>query len=238
LFAYGGSQFAGGIAEWMPASVKATSHEVEQATVAQIEAQFRERTADAPADKIHFIESGGLADRTVAEYARLYDLTLLGGHDTRLGDAHLLVHPDVVAIRSGRPVLVFPKGFTMQEINEHALIAWDGQRAAARALADAMQILETKEQVTLLTVEGGMSPELPGTNVVTHLERHGVRVMTRYERRISRLVGRVILDTAQELDVGLIVMGAFEHSKFRENHFGGVSNTVLHETRTPVLMAH
>ncbi|WP_204314447.1 hypothetical protein, partial [Klebsiella aerogenes] len=56
------------------------------------------------------------------------------------------------------------------------LVAWDGSRAAARAVGDAMPLLEQAGRVELVTVLAGGAGEvqLPGFNIARHLARHGI----------------------------------------------------------------
>ena len=46
------------------------------------------------------------------------------------------------------------------------------------------------------------------------------------------------LDVAADLDIDLIVMGAYGHSRMRELVMGGVSRTLLASMTVPVLMSH
>jgi nucleotide-binding universal stress UspA family protein len=46
------------------------------------------------------------------------------------------------------------------------------------------------------------------------------------------------LQECKDRGVGLLVMGAYEHSKFREDLFGGVTNEILQECPVPVLLSH
>lgn len=61
---------------------------------------------------------------------------------------------------------------------EEAAVAWDGSRNAARALTDAMQILETKKKLYILSGKsekhGRDLGELPGLDLTVHLTRHGM----------------------------------------------------------------
>ena len=127
--------------------------------------------AEVPADKLHWIDSGGPVQRTVRPYARLFDITVLGMHESSLehSQSHIEIYPDRVTFDSGRPVIVFPVQITKAAFSaRNAVVAWDGGRAAARALADAMQILEAEDQVEMVSV--GRSPlygSLPGIDVKT-----------------------------------------------------------------------
>ena len=150
--------------------------------------------------------------------------------------------PDLVALRSGSPVMVVPRDFNRGPINDHVVLAWDGTRAAARAMADAIHILEEVSLVTILTV-GEPTPieKARQADVATHLLRHGIdtELVTIPNHRGNRVsVGEVIVDYCEEKRPDVLVMGAYEHSKFREDYFGGVTNTVLKDVSIPVFMSH
>ena len=51
-------------------------------------------------------------------------------------------------------------------------------------------------------------------------------------------VGNVILSRAADLDVGLIVMGLYGHSRLRETVLGGASRTLLASMTVPVFVSH
>ena len=44
--------------------------------------------------------------------------------------------------------------------------------------------------------------------------------------------------TADEIGAKLIVMGAYEHSKFSQDIFGGVTHDVVRSSNIPVFMSH
>jgi len=126
--------------------------------------------------------------------------------------------------------------FSGKALCEHAIVAWDGARGSARALADAMAILETKSLVTLVTVGKRVEPE-SGRNIVEHLRLHDIETEWVYlPREVS--VGNTLVRYAAQRAPDLMVMGAFEHSKFREDFFGGATDTVLRRTKVPILISH
>jgi nucleotide-binding universal stress UspA family protein len=224
--------------QWLPSGVRSSIAEAEAEAAVRIEGQFRQRAAAVAADRLHWIDCTRGVDSAVAEYARLYDITVLAA-DQPETEAHLLLHPDRVALMSGRPTLVFPATFAAKEINEHAILAWDGGRSAARALTDAMQVLETKRLVTILTIgDSARRSALPGIDIETVLARHGVPTETVALARDGHSIGRQILDFCAASQAGLLVMGAYEHSKFREDLLGGVTHTVTREADLPILISH
>ncbi len=228
------------VGSWIPEDVRDSIKQAQAQTIKNIEARFKQRTASSSApDKIHWISKRGEGDETVARYARLYDLTILGRYDAVHGEDQQELHPDMIAMVSGRPVMLVPREFDMSTFNEHAVVAWDGKRASSRALADVMQILKTKSLVTIITVADGHAElSLPDMNVETALQRHGVNTKRVNLERNGKSVGDCILKFVEQAQPRLLVMGAYEHSKFRQSIVGGVTSTVLRKAKVPVIISH
>ena len=227
------------VGSWIPEDVRDSIKKAQARATKDIEARFRKRTASNPAtDKIHWISKPDDGNGSVATYARLFDLTIISRYDAIHGEDDEL-HPDVIAMVSGRPVLLVPREFDMSTFNEHAVLAWDGKRAAARALADAMQILKTKSLVTILTVADKYAEVwLPEFNVETSLQRHGVKTEHVNLKRKGKSVSYRILEFLDKAQPKLLVMGAYEHSKFRQSIVGGVTSSVLKQAKVPILISH
>lgn len=175
--------------------------------------------------------------RSLAETAHGHDILVMGGAaNGRLND-EFAVRPDVVALRSGRPLLIVPAAYAAPAIVETALVAWDGKRAAARALADAMHILGTKDTVTLLVIADDPA-SVDVSDILRLLDAHGVAAELQVRPAGPGGVGRTILDACAETASGLLVMGAYEHSKFAQDLVGGVTRDILENAALPVLMSH
>ncbi|MDA4848505.1 universal stress protein [Hoeflea poritis] len=225
---------------WIPESLRQTLDELETQNHTKWQSRFEEQAKGKIAgDMLHWITIEGDADATVADYARLYDITVVGRRDVVQGRERLSLHPDRIAVASGRPVLAIPRNLRPEAIHKDAVLAWDGQRAATRALHDAMQILETKQRVHIITVEtGNLGHPLKGMDVETALSRHGI------DTEMARLplseagIAQTILDYCSQCGAGLLVMGAFQRSVFREELFGGVTKDVLAASAVPILFAH
>ena len=148
------------------------------------------------------------------------------------------MRPDLIALRSGRPVLIVPESYAAPALSDHVLVAWDGKRAAARALGDAMDIIEGKRQVTILTVGTDTPDPVADDGILRYLARHGITANRLHRSAQGRNIASVIEDVADEAGAKLIVMGAYEHSKFSQDVFGGVTHDVLKTARVPVFMSH
>ncbi len=98
------------------------------------------------------------------------------------------------------------------------MVAWDGKRASARVIGDAMSMLEEKGKVTILTI-GNTVPS--GTNrLIQNLTRHGINA-EHMQHLASGSIGATILDITQTIGADLIVMGGtFSSLPTRyQNHF-------------------
>jgi nucleotide-binding universal stress UspA family protein len=132
-------------------------------------------------------------------------------------------------------VLIVPNGYDAPGLADHALVAWDGKRSAARALGDAMAGLQRKAKVTVLCV--GAAPPPGADRLMANLARHDIDAGLVLRRRKGR-IGETILGAAEDLGAQLIVMGAFEHSKFAHDLIGGVTTDVIRDAKSPVFMSH
>lgn len=201
---------------------------------------FDEVTADAGISaRARFLMPEEVGKLSLPEIARNFDFVMTGYQPKLPTDEFRAVSPDLMALQSGRPVLVVPDSYSTDKLASHALVAWDGKRSAARALNDAMTILEERPRKVTIVSVGTPPPKMPeGADILTHLERHGVDV-EQIERPKGRgSIAEVIQETAAELGAKLIVMGAYEHSKFSQDLFGGVTHDVTRTTQVPVFMSH
>lgn len=183
-------------------------------------------------DALSFEVRPGRVDKTLSEAARTYDMILVG-REMDDDDEHVRLHPDKIALLSGRPVVVVPEGYDAQARHSHAALAWDGSRAAARALSDSLRLLEAQGKVSVLTV--GEVPELEA--LMVHLSRHDVDAL-HHGWPDGHAVASSILSYCDRHDPSLLVMGAYEHSKFREDLLGGLTVSILRDIRIPVLLSH
>lgn len=148
--------------------------------------------------------------------------------------------PDGLALELGRPILVVPYIGAPERIGRRTLIAWNGSREAARAVNDALPLLEDAETVDVLVInpEPNRTGDLPGADICLHLARHGVKAQAEHAVASDIDVGDVLLSRAADKDADLIVMGAYGHSRLREIVLGGATKHLLKHMTVPVLMSH
>lgn len=183
-------------------------------------------------------------DDGLALLSRFADLVVLSQDDPdeSLSD-HVLRMPDYVILNSPRPVLVIPHGVDTPAAGfaRNVLLAWDGSREAAAAMAAALPLLGRAESVTVAMLSGPvLTPAdcaAQQDELLGFLGRHRVRADV-LVREHAGDAGRALLTLADELTAGLLVMGCYGHSRLRELCLGGASRTVLAEARIPALLAH
>jgi nucleotide-binding universal stress UspA family protein len=151
------------------------------------EALFQKETKDAGADTAWECIAGDM-DEMIAERARFADLLVLGQFDTenpRTISAFLL--PAKVVFGAAAPLLVVPNSGSFGDAGRHALVTWDGSREAARAIRDAMPLLQAAKRVSVLALDPRRQGHMHGgahvPELVAHLGRHGVPKPRRSPRR-------------------------------------------------------
>lgn len=176
----------------------------------------------------------------VAGHARTRDLTIIPLRDPPDFQQEIA---EAVIFGSGRPVLILPatpRGDT--EIALDAIgVAWDASRPAARAVADALPLLQRARNVRVVTIiaEDQASREHSSAELARHLACHGVSVVLEKEEVGKRSTSQAIEDYARSRELDLIVMGAYGHSRLRDFLLGGVTRSILCKPPPlPVLLAH
>jgi nucleotide-binding universal stress UspA family protein len=205
------------------------------------EAQFRRETK-AAAGIVSWQCVAGDMEQLIAERARFADLLVLGQFDAENPpniSAFLL--PAKVVFGSAAPILVVPTAGEFNDVGRHPLIAWDGSREAARAIQDAMPLLEAAEQVSVLAIDplrqDHMHQGAHTSEVVDHLAHHGVKAEAMEMSSTRKGVTHDLLERASTLGADLVVMGAYGHSPVWEFLVGGTTQELLERTTIPVLMS-
>lgn len=188
---------------------------------------------------VEWVTEQGAINENLSRFARYHDILLMGQF-SEPGERSAQVRAEALMMHTGRPVLTVPIDYQPRDFTEHAVVAWDGSRPAARALADAMQILETKSRLDVVTVRRGTDEDAidPGRDVIQHLQHHGVNARRVWLQAGRGGVGQAILDYCRQHQPDVLVIGAYGHTRLREDLFGGVTRQMLDSMCVPVLMSH
>jgi len=149
--------------------------------------------------------------------------------------------PDYMALHGARPVLVIPPDGADLPLPGTAVVGWDGSMQAIAAIGAALPLLVRADGVRLALVNPDMLRDLhgeqPGADMALYLARHGIRVDVVVERTHGT-VGAALLGLARDCGAGLVVTGAYGHSRYREWMVGGTTRELLERSRVPLLLAH
>ncbi|TYL83550.1 universal stress protein [Bradyrhizobium cytisi] len=175
----------------------------------------------------------------LAEHARFSDLTLLPvrPHDSRT--EHVI---ETILFESGRPLLLCPEQHVdaLRPEFENVMIAWDHSARAARAIGDALPILQAATSVRVVTVADDKSDAIAqsGNALVHHLREHGVCAAFETAKGNGSSSGKVLGSWANSNGIDAIVMGAYHHSRLNEIVWGGVTKTVIGQPPCWVMISH
>jgi nucleotide-binding universal stress UspA family protein len=180
---------------------------------------------------------------TLNLHARYCDVVVLGQRDPEGEDVGSSSEmPDRSILSVGRPVLLIPSVGEYPKIGERVMVAWDGSRAATRAVNDSLPFLAAAKQVSVLAVNprggGEGHGEIPSADICLHLARHGIRAEAQHVFAEDLDVGDMLLSRAADQGIDLLVMGAYGHARWRELVMGGATRHILAHMTMPVLMSH
>ena len=179
------------------------------------------------------------APGVLVEYARLRDLTIV---PVPVGDYFDQWYAEAIIFGSGHPTLVLPH--TRKRAGAFALdvvaVAWDFSRPAARAVADALPLLEKAKKVHVLTVanEKVIESRRPTAEFAKYLGRHDVDVVLDTVDAADRRIGDILESYVTSCNADMLVMGAYGHSRIREFILGGATKSMLSRPPLPIFLSH
>jgi nucleotide-binding universal stress UspA family protein len=221
--------YAGGAA-MISAGLMDVADDTAEAAFKAAEANFNAWTADSGVEtdwrSVVDFPAAALAAMSAAA-----DLVVIGPTDNEqpfdAGD---------VIMKAGRPVLVVPPG--RDDLNaDNVLVAWKNTAEARRAIADALPFLSEAKSVTLLHVGEDGVHKSGVEDAEKFLGRHGVRAVAEAIEPGSLTAAAEIAKAAERTGAGLIVLGAYGHSRMREWAFGGVTRDLLRSSQIPCLFS-
>jgi nucleotide-binding universal stress UspA family protein len=222
--------------------------EIMAADRVQIEAELKQaesRFRDAFRDKVKQLEwrcditPASLAD-FIASEARAADLVISGPDigGSVFDHARQVKIADLV-FQAGRPVLVVPKEYDHVNLSD-VMVGWKDTAECRRAVAAALPLLKLAGRISVVAIASEEEKDKAKeqvTDVVRWLLRHGLKV-TGETRTLKGVDTLCFEQLVQEKAPGLIVAGAYGHSRLREWVLGGVTGDFLIDPDRPVFVAH
>lgn len=209
------------------------------------EAVFRQAAAAAGLTDIEWRAPAGPPIEAAVAHGRCADLIVVGQPDAASAGwsfaARLVA---ALLLETARPMLVVPYIGAPAAIGSNILVAWDGGREAARALADAMPLLVRAHRVTVACLDPGAAARgvdaVARERLASYLHHHGIAARIDCDNlgEGDVAVGDWLLSRVADLGGDLIVMGGYGQPRWREEVLGGATRVLLSAMTVPVLMAH
>ncbi|WP_315812751.1 MULTISPECIES: universal stress protein [unclassified Bradyrhizobium] len=209
--------------------------------LAELEQQFRTAVGDRAAS----LSWRGAVDfpaRHVLAQARAADILVTGSVPPGMSDAFAVANPKDLVMQAGRPLLVVPDNASSLDLGT-VLVAWKETSEARRALTDALPLLAKASGVVVVEIlETATEYDACAArlaDVVAWLGRHKIVASARVaEPGQGRNVVATLDAVAADLSAGLVVAGAYGHSRFRELVLGGVTEHLMTRSERCVLLSH
>lgn len=141
-------------------------------------------------------------------------------------------------LAAGRPVLVLPYKGEIDLKTDHIMVGWNDSRESSRAVFDALPFLQKAKLTRIVSVDVAQRGTLPAGSIAESLDRHGVKTEVTNITSDGMKTGEALLRAAHDYGAGLVVIGAYGHSRFAEMIFGGATRHVIKKLDLPVLMSH
>ena len=243
IYLVAGTDLAPSVAALLPSDVL-DRHQRESAD-AQREAEqfFRRATAAANVGNSEWRAPAGAPLEAAVVHGRCANLFVMGQPEP--DDPARLFGQELVTttiVSTGRPTIIVPYIGARASLGENVLVAWDGGREAARAIADALPFLERARQVTVIVVDSGSTGHMVDRQAISrltaYLHANGITATITRDDATGIGVGERLLSRTADLGSDLIVMGGYGHTRLREFVLGGATRTILETMTVPVFMSH
>lgn len=182
---------------------------------------------------------GGTEPDLITQLGSLFDIVVINrpNQPGEIGTDKLL---EAALFGARRPVLVAPPDTTdetpTKELN--IVIGWNRTAQSAIAVNNALPFLAQASAIEIFSVVTGAKQGPAPLEVARYLAAHGIDAEIKEMESNSSKVSEMLLAEAEEIRADLVVMGAYSHSRLREQILGGVTRDVLETAKLPVLMSH
>jgi len=166
------------------------------------------------------------------------DLLLLGQHDEEAKAYNSAALAEDLVESAGRPVLILPYAGNFPALGKRPLIAWSEAREAARALNDALPLIEACDEAFVLSFATQREEaEASCADVARHLASHGIKAKTEVLPIEGLGLMDMLLNRVADREADMLIMGGHGHPSLA--HFGRGAGTrhIFRHMTVPVLMS-
>lgn len=179
--------------------------------------------------------TGNFAD-SVTQAALLSDLVVFSApkDDERPGLSEAI---EAVLLEARRPALISAKPIA-PGFHEKIAIGWNASVESAQAVSAALPLLKRAKTVEILAIEQLDAPCAKCSELVEYLSLHGVAAAAREIKAAERPVADILLETAAASGSGLLVLGGYGHSRWRELFVSSTTRQAITQADLPLFLVH
>lgn len=211
---------------------------VAQAQGLQTEANAALESAGILFDVQGAVVQPGTLSTMVAERSQFADLVILPPPYTPGRASYAPVVVEAALFGGNAPVLVTDKEVPQPD---RVVVAWNQSRESLTATRRALPFLASAKRTDVLIVDPprhAAGHGDPGSSLSRMLARHGVNPSVVIEVQTMPRVSDTLIRHVTDCEAGLLVMGAYGHSRLREAVLGGATRRMLEQSDIPLLLAH
>jgi nucleotide-binding universal stress UspA family protein len=200
--------------------------------LSELEAEFR-NAIEKRAASVEWRSAQALSGQYLLQQSRAADLLVVGARNEAIVDVGIAPDPGDLLMQAGRPLIVVPSTVKWLDLRS-VLVAWKDVREARRAVFDALPLLAAAKDVTIAAIpekesdRAGILAQV--ADVAAWLRGHGIVASTVVPEKVTNTIAQ--LDkVAADIDAGVVIAGAYGHSRLREWILSGVTRHLATESR-------
>ncbi len=184
------------------------------------------------------LETEGFPAVEIERASHEHDLIVIG----KTTDFHFKLDEDTdmtvkhVARDNPRPLILTPESFPT---SSHIMVAYDGSLHASRALHMFLLLgLGAGNDLHIVCGQKHLDKaDVTARRAVKMAQAYGVTAHY-HSFQVSGNIPDALLDKAQELQAGMLVMGGFSHNLLHETFFGSCTKTLMKNSPIPIFLHH
>lgn len=184
----------------------------------------------------------GQESELLARFGRLTDVIVMARPKSEQALDLVAVAVEDALFTAGRPVLLVPAEMTAEHVEAMvsgpAIISWNGSIEASRSISAALPLLRKRPRVRVINVQEGHAGTQSAADLTHYLAWQGVAASVGEASEHGGSIAERLLMAAREANAGLLVMGAYTHSRLKHLVLGGVTSHMIDAANLPVFMTH
>jgi nucleotide-binding universal stress UspA family protein len=199
--------------------------------LSELETEFR-IAVQKRAKSVEWRSALALSTPFVASEARAADVLVVGARAETIVDPCAAADPSDLMMQAGRPLVIVPPTVQWLDLRS-VLVAWKDVREARRAVFDALPLLAAAKDVTIAEIAEESTRH---SDALSHVEDvaawllgHGIVASTVVPEAKAKAAEQLD-EIAADVGAGVVIAGAYGHSRFQEWVLGGVTRHLVTES--------